>query len=859
MTNRASKKIRRLESFKIVLPVLLTVILFISTLSFLIFPQLRTAMIQEKREKIRELTELAWWTLTACEERVRAGEFSREKAQAHAITQLKRLRHGADGKNYFWVNDMHPRLLMHPYRPDLEGKDVSTVADPDGKLIFIEFVNIVKKQGFGYVDYQWQWKDNSHHVVPKISYVKAFKPWGWIVGTGAYIEDVTAQVQKIERKIVLICLWILVIVMLLSLYIIWESVTAKTALRESERKIATLMGNLQGMVYQCKNDRHWTMIFVSQGCRQLTGYLPDDLLHSRTVSYNDLIHPDDKKTVYDVVQKAIDGQRHFSLEYRIRAKSGVEKWVSEQGIAVVSDTGEVEALEGFITDITPRKQAEFELIRLAKAVEHSGEAIIIMDPDGIVNYVNPAFRKVLGYPLSEIIGKNVSVLEHGITSTENFKHIRKTVSQGNSWSGRLQHRRRDKTLAEQKATISPILDAQSKIIAYVSVQRDITEEIRMEALLSQAQKMEAIGTLAGGIAHDFNNILSALIGYTEISMDMVDAKGPLHANLKEVFNAGIRAKDLVKQILTFSRQHRHEMKPVMMKNIVEEVMRFIRATLPTTIEIETSVESDALILGDSTQIYQVLMNLCTNAGYAMQETGGLLRVRLAEVIRDDYTKETRTVLSPGPYLQLTVSDTGGGIPPEIIQRIYDPFFTTKEQGNGTGMGLAVVHGIVKSHGGTIHVETEMGVGSTFTVCLPIIEDESAQEETVDRHSATGNWRILFVDDEKPLTVIGKNMLEAMGSRVTPHTSSLEALETFRADPRAFDLIITDMTMPQMTGVELAQRAMDIRPDIPVILCTGYNALVDKKSAATAGIRAFVCKPVLRHELATIIERVMTEN
>ena len=401
-----------------------------------------------------------------------------------------------------------------------------------------------------------------------------------------------------------------------------------------------------------------------------------------------------------------------------------------------------------------------------------------------------------------------------------------------------------------------VRDAQGELTYYDGIIEDITGKRELEIQLQQAQKMEAIGTLAGGIAHDFNNILSAILGYTELAMIDSDRESAIYQYLQEVIRGSERAKDLVKQILTFSRQAERERKPIQLKLISKEVIKFLRASLPTTIEIRQEIESDSLVMADPTQMHQLLMNLCTNAGHAMGERGGLLVVKLIDVVVEGGEAGETADLSPGRYIELTVGDTGHGMPTHILDRIFDPFFTTKQKGEGTGMGLSVVHGIVGSYGGKITATSQAGKGSTFKVYLPTVERvETPFFLNVDAVQ-NGTGRILLVDDETSLVDIGKQMLESLGYRVTGRTSSHEALELFKSKPDSFDLVITDMTMPNMTGDELAKELMRIKPEIPVILCTGYSARINQKRARAMGIRALVPKPVLRKDIAATIRDVL---
>ena len=405
-------------------------------------------------------------------------------------------------------------------------------------------------------------------------------------------------------------------------------------------------------------------------------------------------------------------------------------------------------------------------------------------------------------------------------------------------------------------------------LACLGTLQDITENKRLEdertqveAQLRQAQKMEALGTLAGGIAHDFNNILGIIAGYTEIALLEMEEESPVRSRLKEVLGASHRAKDLVQQIVAFSRRKEMEKKPLQVGLIVKEAMKMLRASLPSTIEIKTCVESKSVVAADPTQIHQVLMNLCTNAAHAMQDRGGVLDVGLTDVLLDAESVRAHAGLQTGMHVKLTVRDTGPGIAPAILERIFDPFFTTKEPGVGTGLGLAVVHGIVKSHEGAIEVENQPGEGATFHVFLPVMSGIRTMETVVETALPRGKERILVVDDEPALAMVVKQMLERLGYTVEYRTSGSEALHMFRLDPSKtpFDLVITDMTMPHLTGLDLARELLKLHPDFPIILCTGFSEKMDAEKAKGLGIQGFLMKPVILNELAGMIRKTLNET
>jgi len=501
--------------------------------------------------------------------------------------------------------------------------------------------------------------------------------------------------------------------------------------------------------------------------------------------------------------------------------------------------------------------------------ESSADAILIMQ-EFTITECNRKAEEMFGRSRDTIIGStpydlSPSIQSDGRPSRDKAEEILARVSSLQRISSfEWLHERSDGSVFSAEVGLTAIdIKGQKYIQAIV---RDITdrkrsyqERERLQAQLVQAQKMEAIGTLAGGVAHDFNNILSSIIGYTELSQ-MHLAKGKdVPEYLANVLKACDRAKDLVSQILTFSRQSKVDMKPIMLSPIVREALKLLRASLPSTIEIRQDIRSDSLIMGNPTHIHQIVMNLATNASHAMREKGGTLSVTLTE------EPETGVPSSPEgggerkPCLRLSVEDTGHGMPPEMLDRIFEPFFTTKESGEGTGLGLAVIHGIVQDYGGTIEVFSRPGRGSRFDIALPVLEQGIPLEEDVWRPMPGGSEHILFVDDEHDLVEIGKRLLESLGYRVTTRTSSIEALRLFENRAHDFDAVISDLTMPNMTGDEMAKRFITIRSDIPIILCTGYSERIGEREARSWGIRDFISKPVTVKELACKIRKVLDEK
>jgi PAS domain S-box-containing protein len=492
--------------------------------------------------------------------------------------------------------------------------------------------------------------------------------------------------------------------------------------------------------------------------------------------------------------------------------------------------------------------------------ENAPDIIYTLDITGMFTYVNPAWEKILGHSKEEVEGKyfiEFARKEDADVYIDLFKQVRNERKTITSYNGVLLHKKGSQRLFHMNG--APNFDSEGNATGLVGILKDITEHHAMEAELRQGLKMQAIGTLSAGIAHDFNNILTPIIGYTELIMSENPQENQTKWMMERILNASHRAKELVQQILTFSRQTERERKPVRLSLIIKEALRLLRASLPTTIEMRQNIASDSLVVGDPTQIQQVLMNLCANAGHALQEKGGILEISLVNVDLDDEDLSRQPNTTADSYVRLTVSDTGHGMTPEVLERIFDPFFTTKERAKGTGMGLAVVHGIVESHNGIISVSSEPGKGTKFSAYFPVFIDDTNETTGTVHPPPEGNERILLIDDEPSVVQTEKHVLETLGYDVTTETDSTDALDLFRGAPDRFDLVITDMTMPIMTGDRLAKEMLHIRPDIPIIMCTGYSALINKEQAEAMGIRAYVMKPITKREIAHVIRTALSQD
>ena len=553
------------------------------------------------------------------------------------------------------------------------------------------------------------------------------------------------------------------------------------------------------------------------------------------------------------------GQPHVEFESPfLQAGTGAERTFWDWSLQRVAAGDVVEGVVLTLVDVTTRIKAEEEGRRLATAVEQSAEAVVITDRDDRILYANRTFESLHGRARTEVFGRKYGdLLGFGAEDDAFRSGLRETLDRGETWKGRLTRTLDGRQDRKLDVTISPVRDPAGQIVNYAVLEHDATREHRLEVSIRNLQKLDALGALAGGIAHDFNNILVPVFINAELAAFEVEKDGPASRNLKLILEAANRGRGLVRQIIAFSRPTEQRRDVIDITPILKETLEFLRSSLPRSIAIVERFDAGTgRVRADPTQITQVLMNLGTNAAYAMRETGGRLSVGLSDVVLGPEPATVSPELVPGPYVKLTVEDDGSGMPPEVLERIFEPFFTTKRRGEGTGMGLAVVRGIVKSHGGTVTVSSVPGRGTTFEVYFPAAKGRVKPAPAPSAEGLMGKGRILFVDDEDMLVRSVKPMLERLGFSVTATTDPLEALALFRRRPAHFDLVITDETMPGLTGDKLAQELLRIRPDVPIILSTGFSESVREEDLPALGIREFIMKPFSTSEIAEKIRSAL---
>jgi PAS domain S-box-containing protein len=636
-----------------------------------------------------------------------------------------------------------------------------------------------------------------------------------------------------------------------------RDVTEQKRVEDALRRSETLLKQTQqitkvgGWEYNLKKGRlSWTdEVYRIYGVSP-ERYDPNDITQ-------DLTFYEDRGAIEQAFGRAVELGESYELDLKFINAQGKNLWVRTSGNAEVKD-GRVVRVIGYIMDITDRKQAEVEQERLLLAIEQAGEMIVITDSTGTILYVNPAFERMTGFSRQEAIGQNQRIVKSGKQDEAFYRALWETISAGRTWKGRMVNKCKDGTFFTEEATISPVKDSAGRILNYVAVKHDITEHLHLAEQLQQAQKMESVGRLAGGVAHDFNNLLTAIIGNAQMALTDLNKESPLYEFLEEIRGAGERAAMLTRQLLAFSRKQIFKPEVVNLNEVIPAIGSILKRLIGEDIVFKTVLAPElGQVEADEGQIEQVIMNLAVNARDAMPE-GGQLTIETADVELDDEYAAAHVSVTPGPYVMVSVSDSGIGISSEIKAKIFDPFFTTKEKDKGTGLGLSTVYGIVKQSKGNIWVYSELGQGTTFKIYLPRIDRgvEEGQGKELKSDARSGSETVLVVEDEESVRTLAQVILQRVGYKVLPAKDGREALEIFESQGDPIDLLLTDVIMPGMNGRELAERLTRVQPGIKVLYMSGYtdNSVVHR-GILDKGV-AFLQKPFTPKDLARKVREML---
>jgi two-component system, cell cycle sensor histidine kinase and response regulator CckA len=826
------------------------------------------------------------------------------------LSVLRPLRFASENGYYFATN-LEGRVVLFADKPELEGSNLSDVQNSRGQYVIKDMIELVRKSDSGFYEYNWTKPNTTGDHFKKISYCMKFEPFDWVLGAGLYVDDLEnllkknllSTISKIrfgeEGYIFVNRLNGDALVSSGNIFSgekkLWEQYESKSEKIKTifDKELSAALSPHGDYIYYTwikltSPDEESPKTSFIHGIPDLqwlvgAGVYLDDVETDLEIMQSELANEIIERIVYiafavlfiTVMFLYLLRKFNSKLEKDIQLFTSFfnqattpDKIIDEERVQF-NELGRI--AESANTMLAAHQQSK----KMLKEKENFQQKLLddmltfvaVLDLEGKIIFVNNTPLTHGGLKHEDIIGSKYCDAPWWTHSEEVHAKIKDDVKRcaaGESIVHDVQFRIADGSLMWIEYSMHPIFDEEGKVQFLIPEGRDISDRKKaedkrfmLESQLRQSQKMEAVGTLAGGIAHDFNNILAVIIGYTDMAKDDAVGNSAITDGLDQVLIAGNRAKELVNQILTFSRQSTLERIPLQLHVITLEVLKLLRASLPSTIEFNSNIsKSSGTILANPTQIHQILMNLCTNANHAMEKSGGTLSVELKKSFLKEESERFAITRKPGVYAELVISDTGCGIDPNSIDRIFDPFYTTKEVGKGTGMGLSIIHGIVADYGGFLDVESFLGEGTVFHVYFPLIVAKKLRNDRKDLDIRGGTERILFVDDELMIAKMGRNMLERLGYKVTTHHNGLEALAAFEEGPDDFDLVITDQTMPGLTGSELTSKILQIRPDFPIILCTGYSSIADEQSARSIGVREFVSKPLTKIKIAGIVRKVL---
>jgi PAS domain S-box-containing protein len=639
-----------------------------------------------------------------------------------------------------------------------------------------------------------------------------------------------------------------------------ERLHAEQSLRASEERFRRLTANAPDAIFRYRFEPRPGYEYISPAIEQIVGYRPEEFYADPELASR-ITHPGDRDELRAIARSRIVPLR--IREIRWIARDGRTVVTEQRFVPVRDELGQLVAVEGIARDISDRKQSEEQIHLLSEAIEQCPVGVFVTDATNRILFVNTRLQSMSGYESAEFLGRDPALLLASDNPAELNGDILQSLHSGHTWQGDITCRRKTGENYTVRATMAPVFDKDGRVRNYLSIHEDVTavrqeQERRhqLEAQLFQAQKLETIGTLAGGIAHDFNNILTGILGFTEIASLALPEDHPAHNDLAEVRKAGMRAKDLVAQILTFARQKTAQQVPLELAGSVDDALKLVRASTPATIEIERDLHPGR-IRADPTAIHQIVLNLCTNAVHAMHGKVGRLTIRVTPFTCTELLPGTSPKLKPGSYLCLSISDTGHGMDDATLKRLFEPFFTTKKAGEGTGLGLALVRGIVNSHNGALRITSRPGAGTTFDIFLPVSVETEQKTDPLTAIVPGNGEAIAVIDDEKSVATFVGARLEQLKYRTAVFSDPREALAAIRAEPRRFDLVVTDLTMPHLTGHDLIQTLRTEKLALPAVLMSGFcNDGLTEDGIGRLGRTILLTKPFNGDDLARAVRQAL---
>ncbi len=884
----------------VIVPSLLAVALFVTAFFFVILPTFNNAIMERKKEMLRELIHTEYNILAFLEQQERSGQLTREEAQARAKEEVRKQHYGADSKDYFWINDMSPTMVMHPYRPELEGHDLTDYADPEGKHLFVDMVAIVREQGAGFVSYMWQRRDDPTRIEPKLSYVRGFAPWGWMIGTGVYLEDVRLEIASISRNLIIISGAILAVVTLLSLFIMRHGLKTDRRRQQAEQALQDYQARLEHLVEMRTAELTDTNALLQKEVAErqavekairnshadleqifhtaCNGMRVIDLEHTvirANRTYMDLVGLKEEEVVgakcYETLHgiachtldcpltRIVNGEGQLDLEVERIRRDGRSVCCILTATPYRDAEGKLVGIVEDFKDITARKQTETALMeserRYRTVFETANDAMFTMQEGRYVE-CNPKTLEMFRCREEEFLGQTTNYFSpeyqpDGRLSAEAAREKIESALAGSSQVFEWRHSRCDGTTFDAEVSLNR-LELSGRTFLH-GIARDVTVRKKMEKELSKTQKLESIGILAGGIAHDFNNLLTVILGNVSLAKSAVGEEEEIYTWLEQTEKASTQARRLTQQLLTFAKGGAPVKKTVSVAEIIQDSTCFSLSGSSIDCERHLSEELWPVTVDDG-QIRQVLQNLVINAAQAMPN-GGTIKISAAnQVVR----KSDGLSLPEGRYVAIAVEDHGIGIPPSEMQKIFDPFYSTKAQ--GSGLGLAVAHSIITKHAGLITVASEIGKGSTFQILLPASQANMDQEAVGNHGCPHGQGKILVMDDEDLIRQFIATLLARLGYAYELAHDGQEAIALYEkalTEKQPFDLVVMDLTIPGgMGGKETIQRLLLLDPKVKALVSSGYSNDPIMTDFRRYGFCGVVVKPYNIEELSQTVRMVL---